>query len=172
MPLLEGTDGQAKMSKSYGNYIGINESAEEIFGKVMSISDELMLRYYVLLTDVQLSAVRKKHPKEAKEELAWMIVKDYHGPTQAQAARDNFNKVFKEKELPADMRTYAIAGEQNILDLLTASGLAKSRNEARRLIQQGGVIFGGEKISAEDFLVTGGGVLKVGARRFLKIIKK
>jgi tyrosyl-tRNA synthetase len=172
MPLLEGTDGQAKMSKSYGNYIGINEPADEIFGKVMSISDELMFKYYELLTDADLSEVRKKHPKEAKEELAWRIVRDYHGEGAAGTARQNFTNVFKNKGLPEAIKAYSLHDGEKIIDVLTASGLVKSRNEARRLIQQGGIVFDAEKVSDEDFLLTRGGIIKVGSRRFLKIIKK
>ncbi len=172
MPLLEGTDGKQKMSKSYANYVGINEGADEIFGKLMSISDEVMFKYYELLTDVDLSDVRKSHPKEAKEVLAWRIVRDYHGETSADSARKNFDNVFKNKKLPDGLSEYAISIDKKILDVLTDSGIVKSRNEVRRLIQQGGVIFDGHKISNEDFLITKSGIAKIGPRRFLKIIRK
>ncbi|MCX5696471.1 MAG: tyrosine--tRNA ligase [Candidatus Omnitrophica bacterium] len=172
MPLLEGTDGKQKMSKTYGNYIGINEKAEEIFGKVMSISDEMMLKYYELLTDAKMEDVRGKHPKEAKEELAWRIVRDYHTETSADSARRNFDNVFKNKELPGGLNEYTISGDKKILDILTDSGIVKSRNEVRRLIRQGGVIFDEHKISNEDFLITKSGIAKIGPRRFLRIIRK
>lgn len=171
MPLLEGTDGTAKMSKSFGNYIGIQEPAEEIFGKVMSISDTLMFKYYDLLTDADLSAVRTMHPKEAKEELAWRIVRDYYGDAKADAARKNFTNVFKNKELPGSINVYSIDKDTKIIDILTASGLVKSRNEGRRLIQQGGVIFGDQKVIDENFLVTKSGIAKVGSHRFLKVVR-
>ncbi|MCX5715181.1 MAG: tyrosine--tRNA ligase [Candidatus Omnitrophica bacterium] len=172
MPLLEGTDGKQKMSKSYGNYVGINEPADEIFGKLMSISDELMFKYYELLTDLDLEEVRAKHPKQAKEELAWRIVSDYHGENSADSARKNFDNVFKNKELPESINECVIGEDKKIIDILTASGLVKSKNEVRRLIQQGGIIFDDQKVSIEDFLITKSGIAKIGPRRFLKIIRK
>jgi tyrosyl-tRNA synthetase len=131
-----------------------------------------MFKYYELLTDADLSEVRKKHPKEAKEELAWRIVRDYHGEGAAGTARQNFTNVFKNKGLPEAIKAYSLHDGEKIIDVLTASGLVKSRNEARRLIQQGGIVFDAEKVSDEDFLLTRGGIIKVGSRRFLKIIKK
>src|SRR6516162_2708933 len=114
MPLLEGLDGVQKMSKSLGNYIGINEPANDQFGKVMSISDELMYRYYELLTDVPLTELRKlrsdiasgaRHPMDVKADLAVRIIADYHGSTAAAAARDEFNRVFRQREIPEDIET-------------------------------------------------------------------
>ena len=170
LPLLEGLDGVNKMSKSLGNYIGINESPSEIFGKVMSISDELMFRYYELLTEEDLTAVRSLHPKEAKENLARIIISQYHGSLQAQKAQDEFNKVFKDKEIPSDTPEYKISASIRILDLLAASGLCGSKNEARRLIQQGAVSFNEEKLKDENSLIQAGGILKAGSRRFLKVV--
>lgn len=170
LPLLEGTDGVNKMSKSLGNYIGISESPRDIFGKIMSISDELMYKYYELLTDLGSDGVRKIHPKDAKENLAAILTGQYHSEQEAKAARDWFVSVFSNKESPTDIPEFKIDGPRKALDLLTESGVAKSKNEARRLIQQGGASFLGEKIKDEDCLISKSGLLKVGARRFINII--
>ncbi|MBM3249814.1 MAG: tyrosine--tRNA ligase [Candidatus Omnitrophica bacterium] len=170
MPLLEGTDGVQKMSKSFGNYIGINEPAKEMFGKVMSISDSLMLKYYELLTDVDLEEVRKMHPKEAKVRLAREIITQYHSPAAAEEAAAEFERVFSQKELPAEMPEYKTDGTRAVLTVLVESGLVKSGNEARRLLKQGAVIFNDVKVESESLILKEAGVLKVGGRRFLKII--
>lgn len=170
LPLLEGIDGIKKMSKSLGNYIGINESPEEIFGKIMSISDSLMYKYYELLTDEDLSEVKNMHPREAKAKLAALLIAQYYNKSEAQKARDAFERVFKSREAPLEVPEYKIEKQTKIIDVLTAGKMVKSRNEARRLIQQGGVIFDNEKIKDEDFLIAKSGILKSGARRFLKVI--
>ncbi len=170
MPLLEGIDGVQKMSKSYGNYIGINEPPSEIFGKVMSVSDELMLKYYTLLTDEDLENVKSLHPKEAKLRLARDIVRQYHGDKVAVLTRAEFESVFSQKELPKDMPQYQLKESSAIINILLASGLVKSGNEARRLVKQGAVFFDGSKIDNEDFTPQKSGVLKVGARRFLRVV--
>lgn len=169
-PLLEGTDGVQKMSKSYGNYIGINEPAPSIFGKIMSISDSLMLKFYEVLTDEDLDKVKKMHPKEAKLKLAEIIVEQYHSLELAKKARREFEKVFSKKELPEDIPEYKSQGQQNIVTILTQSGLVKSGNEARRLINEGAVSFAEIKINEIDFMPKKTGILKIGTRRFLKII--
>ncbi|MDP2653812.1 MAG: tyrosine--tRNA ligase [Candidatus Omnitrophota bacterium] len=170
-PLLEGTDGVKKMSKSLGNYIGVNEPPQEIFGKVMSISDELMLRYYEILTDEDLSAVRALHPKEAKLNLAMTIVSMLYAAEQAQEAREGFEKVFSQKQLPEDMVEYRLtAGRTEALaDILLATKMAGSKNEVRRLIKQGGVSHEGQKVGSEGWSAKPG-VVKVGKRRFLRIL--
>jgi len=170
LPLLEGTDGVQKMSKSYGNYIGINEAPDEIFGKVMSISDELMLKYYELLTDEDLGAIKKMHPKEAKLKLAQDIVGQYHSQKDASMARVEFERVFGQKELPQGMPQYKTDGAQNVVSILLNSGLVKSGNEARRLIKQGAVTFRNLPVTQESFSPQADGILKVGTRRFLKIV--
>lgn len=170
MPLLEGTDGVQKMSKSYGNYIGINEPAGEMFGKIMSISDELMIKYYELLTDQDLTVIKNMHPKEAKEKLAEEIISQYHSKEEASAARVEFKRVFALKELPETIPEYKTDWKKTVLSLLLDSGLAKSGNEARRLIKQGAVYFNNVRIEKEDFVPAAPGVLKVGTRRFVKII--
>jgi tyrosyl-tRNA synthetase len=172
MPLLEGTDGVQKMSKSFGNYIGITEAPKEMFGEIMSISDELMIKYYELLTDEDLVQAKKMHPKEAKVNLAKNIVTQYHSVSAAEDAAGEFNRVFSQKETPADLETYKIKPAKNkIIDILVDSGLVSSRNEARRLIQQGGVSLNGRNINREDTLINEEGMLKAGKRRFLKIEK-
>ncbi len=171
MPLLEGTDGVQKMSKSLGNYIGINDSADEMFGKIMSISDELMLKYCELLTDLDLAAVKKMHPKEAKMLLASEIITQYHSKAAAEKAKIEFERVFANKEVPEDMPEHKLVPGSTIIDVILASGLAPSRNEARRLIQQGAVTFNNGKIDNEDTVMAAEGILKVGKRRFLKLVK-
>lgn len=170
MPLLEGTDGLQKMSKSYGNYIGIAEPPNEIFGKVMSISDTLMMKYYTLLTGEDLEAVKALHPKEAKLKLAGLIVGQYHSREAAREARLEFERVFSLKELPADIPEYRPRGKETVLSILLSAGLAKSGNEARRLIKEGAVSFDSAKIEEEAFIPQEQGIIRVGARRFLKII--
>jgi tyrosyl-tRNA synthetase len=170
LPLLEGTDGIQKMSKSFGNYIGINESPAEIFGKIMSISDELMLKYYELLTGEDLALIKKMHPKETKLKLAEEIVGQFHSQKDAGGARQEFERVFSQKELPQDMPEYKTDGKQTAIAILLASGLVKSGNEARRLIKQGAVVFDDSKIGQEDCVLSKTGILRVGSRRFLKVI--
>jgi tyrosyl-tRNA synthetase len=170
LPLLEGTDGAQKMSKSYGNYIGINESPGEIFGKIMSISDELMMKYYELLTDLDLQAAKNMHPKEAKLRLSEEIVSLYHSKKEADLAHLEFERVFSQKEFPKDISEYKTDGSETILTILLNSGLVKSGNDARRLILQGAVSFGDSGIEKETFIPKQSGILKVGARRFLRVI--
>ena len=170
MPLLEGTDGLQKMSKSFGNYIGINEAPKEIFGKIMSISDELMLKYYELLTDEDLNSIRQMHPKEAKVNLAKIIITQYHSTQAAEIEAQEFTRVFSQKETPQDMPKFKADGKKTILVILTESKLAASGNEARRLIKQSAVSFNNVKIEKDDFVPHEPGILKAGSRRFLKII--
>jgi tyrosyl-tRNA synthetase len=184
MPLLEGTDGVKKMSKSLGNYIGINEPPEEIFGKVMSISDELMLRYYELLSHIsneELRALKEGikngsiHPMEAKERLAFELVERFHGKEAALKAKNHFDTVFRKKGLPEDIPVYKKTGwteEAGLLSLMKEAGLTKSTSEARRLILQGGVEINGSPVKNPDIkLQPGEYLLRVGKRRFLKIMK-
>ena len=173
-PLLEGLDGVNKMSKSLGNYIGINEPPREIFGKVMSVSDELMIRYFELLTDEDIEAVRQMHPKEAKMKLAGEIVRQFHGTDAARDSREHFESVFSQKQVPDDIQVYGLpkgdplTGEKvALVDILVKAGIAPSKNEARRLIKQGAVTFEGHPVADESWSASPG-VLKVGKRRFLK----
>ncbi len=169
MPLLEGTDGAQKMSKSFANYIGINEPAESIFGKVMSISDELMFKYYTLLTDEDLAVVKKMHPKEAKMKLAEIIVSQYHSTDAAAKARQEFERVFSKQEIPEDIPSFKLKKAMNIVDILLESGLVASKNEARRLLEQGGITFDNAVLDKNSAEINKAGILKVGKRRFLKL---
>ncbi|HQO38326.1 MAG TPA: tyrosine--tRNA ligase [Candidatus Omnitrophota bacterium] len=170
MPLLEGTDGVNKMSKSLGNYIAINDRPQDMFGKIMSISDELMIKYYTLLTDDDIDKIKAMHPKEAKVRLAKSIIAQYYSPQIADEAAAEFSRVFASKELPQDMAEYRVSGETNIVDILVAGGQVKSKNEARRLIQQGGIEFDNVKVIDVNARINSSGVLKIGSRRFLKVI--
>lgn len=170
-PLLEGTDGVQKMSKSLGNYIGINESPDEIFGKTMSINDDLMCRYSQLLTDFDLRKTRGLHPKEAKLNLATEIVQQFHGQKAAHQARENFEKVFSQRQNPADMVEYKFEKNEEVFlpDLLVKTHMVNSKNQARRLLAQGAVSWNDQKIESDKWLLQEG-VLKIGKRKFLKII--
>jgi tyrosyl-tRNA synthetase len=183
MPLLEGTDGVQKMSKSLGNYIGISEPPAEIFGKVMSISDELMWRYYELLTDLltaEIAALRtsaergERNPRDLKVELAKRIITDFHSADDAAAAEEGFNNIFRQKQVPDDIEKRLIRiGKWKVAKLLTEVELAPSMAEARRLIQQGGVRIEGEKITQPDAEIEivreAQSLIQVGKRRFLRV---
>ncbi len=171
MPLLPGTDGEKKMSKSYGNYVGLNDLPNEMFGKMMSVSDSLMCSYYELLTFEDLAAVKAEHPMEAKKKLAGLITARYHGGEQAQAARAHFEQVFSRKELPENMEIFRAEKAGKLSYLLVAAGLVKGMNEARRLIAQGAVRLDGEKVSADIIFEPKDCVLQVGRRQFRKIEK-
>ncbi|MFL6469164.1 MAG: tyrosine--tRNA ligase [Pyrinomonadaceae bacterium] len=181
-PLLEGLDGVQKMSKSLGNYIGIEEPPSEMFGKVMSISDELMWRYYELLTDLgpsEISNLRSRinegeNPRNIKVNLAKLIIKDFHSQADADSAEDEFNRRFVRKETPDDVEEKPIGvGSYRLPELLVETGLAASKGEAKRLIEQGGVRINGEKstaTAAEIALAAGDSILlQAGKLRFLRV---
>lgn len=169
-PLLEGTDGEKKMSKSLGNYIGINEPASEIFGKVMSVSDALMFKYYEILTEANLAEIKALHPKEAKMQLAEEIVSRFHSAGDAKKARQGFEKVFSQGDVPEDVIEYKISrSPERIIDILVKTKLVASKSEARRLLSQGGISMDGAKISDEEWPLKAG-ILKVGKRRFIKLV--
>ena len=181
MPLLEGLDGVRKMSKSYGNYIGIDEPAADQFGKAMSISDELMWRFYELISSKSLEEIAtlkndveegRVHPKKAKEELAYEIVARYSGEDKAREALQNFNAVFVGGGIPDDAPEFAC--EQGDASkppvFLTDSGLAASRGEAKRLIKQGSLSIDGQRCDdAETSLAPGSYVIKLGKKRVLRL---
>lgn len=186
MPLLEGTDGVQKMSKSLGNYIGINEAPEEIFGKVMSISDELMWRYYELLTDLtteQIAALKnaatngERNPRDIKADLAKLIISDFHSNDEAQKAEAEFVRRFRNKETPEEVEERVLPSNDpkgwDLAHLLVTVGLAESKAEARRLIQQGGVSVDGEKQSITNSVTLWkpgtSALFKVGKRRFVRV---
>jgi tyrosyl-tRNA synthetase len=186
-PLLEGLDGREKMSKSKGNYIGICEPPEIIFGKAMSIPDELMRKYFILATEFPLERIEtllspEVHPRRAKAELAAAIVARYYDGDAAEAAREEFNRVFRDRELPEQLPEVRISpgelkdGRVWIVRLLRLAACADSNSEARRLIEQGGVRLGldGDSLRAvedpdADVEVREGTVLNVGKRRFCRL---
>ena len=170
IPLLVGTDGIKKMSKSYGNYVGLNDAPNDMFGKLMSISDELMLSYYELLTAEDLTAVKALHPMEAKKQLAALLTARFHGQDAAQAARENFEKVFSKKENPDDMPVFKPEEGALLSAILFQSGAAASKNKARGLIEQGAVRLNGQKITQDGPLsFQDGDVLQAGKRAFFKL---
>ena len=183
MPLLEGLDGVNKMSKSLGNYIGINESPEQIFGKIMSISDDLMLRYYELLSDLSLNdlsvlksnlKVHSVHPMDAKKQLGREMVARFHGTDAAEAAEEAFVRRFRDNQAPEEMPEITVISEGGkilLSRLLAQARLVASNSEGRRAIQGSGVKVDGEKISDDALeLVTGTYVIQFGKRRFARII--
>ncbi|MDI6852832.1 MAG: tyrosine--tRNA ligase [Deltaproteobacteria bacterium] len=188
MPLLEGLDGVQKMSKSLGNYVGIDEPPGTMFGKIMSIPDSLMLRYYELLSDISpadLARLAKdletgaKHPREAKEELAVELVARYHGLDAAKQAAREFAHVFREHGLPEQVEEVTLAcraGDSGFLlpNLMVEAGTAPTTSEARRLIKQGGVKLDGEKVTDANLEISPGCtfLLQVGKRRFKKVTLK
>lgn len=171
--LLEGTDGR-KMSTSWGNVILITDSPEEMFGKVMSVKDELLEKYFRICTDVNLEKIGAKLliPRDAKLELAEEIVKIYHGQSASQEAREYFLRVFSQKELPMDADLVIAKKGERVVDFLERIGLAVSKGDAKKKIQQKGVTLGGELIETLDFVLDEkceGKILKVGKRNFRKI---
>lgn len=173
MPILEGLDGVKKMSKSYGNHVALNDTPRDMFGKIMSISDEMMLRWYELLTSEDLAAVRAAHPRDAKARLAAIIVGRYHGDVAAAAATEEFDKIFRQRGLPDDIAEYAVSasGEKLVSELLVESSMAPSKSEARRLITQGAVRIAGEKINKDATVPRGADfILQAGKKNFKKIV--
>jgi len=181
MPLLVGLDGAEKMSKSKGNYVGVTDSPKEMFGKLMSIPDTLMENYFTLLTAVPLAEVREilrtGHPREVKQRLGVAIVSRYYGADAAQAAADEFRRVFSEKEKPADIPRIALParadGEpKGLASVIVACKFAPSTSQAMRLIQQGAVLWGDQKITdpkAAVNLTATGTLLKVGKRNWAQV---
>ncbi len=181
MPILPGTDGVEKMSKSLDNYIGISDSPREIFGKTLSIPDRLMYDFFVLATNIpnsELGQIKKDiegDPRNTKRRLAKEIVALYHSTEAAQAAEEEFDRIFVKKDLPdvIEEMNYGTTGSSvNVLQLLTDTKLIPSKGEARRLIEQGGVTINNEKISDSkaDILLNEPKIIKVGKRKFLKVI--
>jgi tyrosyl-tRNA synthetase len=186
VPLLEGLDGVQKMSKSLGNYIGITESPRDMFGKVMSISDDLMWRYYELLTDLSLSEIATlteavsggtRHPRDLKAELARRIITDFHSTEEADEASREFDRMFREHQTPTDIQTIEKpAGPIRLVKLMVTNGLAPSVAQAQRLVAQGGVRLNGERVN--DMKLELGSrsgdeaLIQVGSRKFLRVIFK
>lgn len=181
MPLLVGLDGVQKMSKSYGNYVGIIESPQEMFGKLMSIPDNLIINYYTLCTDrseTEIRAIEQRlaageNPRNVKAELARDIITLYHSAAAAASAAAEFDRVFRERQAPTEMPEWSVpeAG-QNIVELLVGAGLFHSKSEARRKLAEGAVELGDERITdpARVVRVQEPVVLRAGKRRFLRLV--
>ncbi|MDO8526140.1 MAG: tyrosine--tRNA ligase [Deltaproteobacteria bacterium] len=174
LPLLVGTDGVKKMSKSYGNYIGISEPPKEIFGKILSLTDDLMWHYYEVLTDEHLDVVKKMHPKEAKVKLAKMMVARFYSEKEALNEEAEFEKVFGQKSKPSEIESVEIkivSKEVSLTEVMVTAKLASSKGEARRLIEQGGVKVDDQKVESVEMKLSAGKeyLLQVGKRKFLKV---
>jgi tyrosyl-tRNA synthetase len=182
VPLLEGTDGVAKMSKSLGNAIGIADPPEDMFGKIMSISDAMMLRYYELLTQADVAEMRQKivansvHPMEVKKQLAEILVGRFHGESSARKESEKFEQRFQRRELPSELPTFDWTGDSSttlaLVDVVVATGMVKTKSEVRRLIQQGAVRVDGERITdihCRLSPVRRSAVIQVGPRRAMAV---
>ncbi len=182
VPIIEGLDGVQKMSKSLNNYVGVNEPPFEMFGKLMSIPDELIEKYFILLTDVPEAEIKRMsndmkqgrlNPRDVKARLAREIVTFFYSLEAAKDAEDRFNKMFRKKEIPDDIPVFEVQSDEevSIVDLVVKVGFAGSKSEARRLISQGGIAVDGRKVSdiAEKVRPPAEFVLKVGKRRISKI---
>ena len=180
VPLLEGLDGVQKMSKSLGNYVGINEPADDIFGKLMSIPDALMWRYFELLTRVdesEIAGLRTGHPMDAKKRLASMITAQYHGHAAAVAAQEHFARIFQQRQQPeaadiVQVDSAAVGTSDALLvKVLVAAGMTPSSSEARRMIQQGAVDIDGERVADINARMTPGEhLVRVGKRAFKRVV--
>jgi tyrosyl-tRNA synthetase len=180
MPILVGTDGVQKMSKSLGNYIGITEPPDEIYGKTMSIADELMPEYYRLATALTSAEIKnileeieqnKIHPRDAKMRLAREIVSLYHGNSAAREAEDHFKQVFQQRLMPEEMPSFSFSVPAGLVDVMVKTNLAASRSEARRLIQQRGVKVNGETVGSIELELKDPAelVMQIGKRKFARI---
>jgi tyrosyl-tRNA synthetase len=182
MPILEGLDGIQKMSKSLGNYIGIDEPPEEIYGKLMSMDDQLMMRYYHLLTDMkpeELDELSLKisegtiHPKDAKKKLAFNLVERYHGTNMAEEAQERFEKIHEKRGIPDDIPVFTPPVQESVwlVKFIVERGLVQSSSQARRMIKQGAITIDGEKVLDENITIdlSRPSIIKVGKRNFLKI---
>jgi tyrosyl-tRNA synthetase len=185
VPLLEGLDGVEKMSKSLGNYIGIDEAPDSIFGKVMSISDELMWKYYLLCTDLTPDEIEVRkgavaggetHPMTAKRELAKLIVADFHSPADAERAEAEFTRIFSERQTPSDLEEQSIESSSEpmpLIKLLTTFNVVPSNSEARRLVSQGGVTVDDQRVDDPRATLDASDgksyVVKAGKRRFVRV---
>ena len=175
VPLLEGLDGVKKMSKSMGNYIGLEDEPDDMFGKVMSLPDKLTERYFLLATELEGPEIKKLQkelsPRDLKARLGREIVKLYHGEEAARAAEEKFVAMFSRGEMPEDLPGLKLAGKITVLDMVIASGAAKSKGEARRLVEQGAVkISGKTKDDPNEILaLEGGEVVRIGKKHFFRV---
>jgi tyrosyl-tRNA synthetase len=176
VPLLEGLDGVQKMSKSYGNYVGITERPENVYGKLMSVSDAMMWRYFELLTRVpeaEIAALRAGHPMEAKKRLAGVITAQYHGEGAAAEAAEHFARVHQQREAPEEIETARVTGGVSpVWRVLKEAGLVASTSEARRMIQQGAVEVDHRRVMSTDETLAPGNeyLIQVGKRRFKRVL--
>ncbi len=178
--LLIGLDGVQKMSKSLGNYIGVDEPPNEIYGKVMSLADNMIIQYFDLLTDVPDAEIKEfqsqlgggANPMELKKRLARELVTQLHGAAAATESDAHFTRVFQKKELPDEVAEYPMTAGEDLRDILVKAGLVKSKSEANRLIQQGALSINGNKISTATEPLQDGNIIKVGKHRFIKVVKK
>lgn len=181
LPLIEGTDGVVKMSKTYPEHcITLTDTANDMFGKVMSIPDTLIVKYYELLTDVENDEIKEIHdslennsvnPRDLKLKLAHIITEEYHGKDMADKAQEAFINVVSNKGIPDDIQEYKLVESKNILDLLLELNFIQSKGEGKRLIQGGGVKFEGEKVAEPTFLVENAGIIQAGKRKFVKVVR-
>jgi tyrosyl-tRNA synthetase len=180
MPLLEGTDGVKKMSKSYKNYIALNDTSKDMFGKIMSIPDNIMLKYFELLTDEDMDKVKemiKTNPRDAKMYLAYLIVKQYYGEEVAKKEKEEFERVFSKKELPTDIPVISVKkGKYNLVDFLFNQKLVSSKSEAKRLLSQGGVKLDSKKVedinAVLDLENQNEILIQIGKLKFVKIVRE
>jgi tyrosyl-tRNA synthetase len=184
LPLLEGTDGEKKMSKSFNNYIGLKDRADDMFGKCMSIPDQLILKYFELtstLTGREIDAIKKNleagaNPKDAKEQLAWQLVMQYHGVTAADGAKASWNRRFSERQVHDEMPSHVVSQETPLFRVLVDAGLVEGTSKAKRLIQEGGVSVGGNKVKDPNFSITvpadGSIVVQVSRKQFVRLVAK
>lgn len=171
VPLLVGTDGEKKMSKSYGNYIALNDFPKDIFGKTMSLSDETMYCYYELLTDKDMNEVKSLHPMEAKKRLAAMLTDRFCGEGEGIKAREEFEKVFSAGQIPQDIEEFKMYSAMKLSQLMVSCKMAKSNNEARRLIEAGAVKIDGKKMTSDSLIEPSEGIIQAGKRNFIKLVK-
>ncbi len=172
VPLLVGLDGVKKMSKSYKNYVGLTDAPEDMFGKIMSIADEVMPMYYELLTTENLDEIKQMHPMAAKKKLAHLLVARFYDDSTATAAQTHFETVFSKKELPSDMPAFTPEPGALLSAVIFAAGAAESKNKARSLITQGAVRLQEKKITQDGPLAfENGDVLQIGKRHFYKLVK-
>jgi tyrosyl-tRNA synthetase len=177
--LLVGTDGVHKMSKSLGNYIGVDESPNEIYGKVMALADNMIIQYFELLTDVpdsELADFRRQlvgntiNPMILKKRLAVELVTQLHGREEAVKADENFTKVFQNREMPEEITEFEVAADEDIRDIVTRANIAKSRSDANRLLQQGAISIDGVKINSSKTPYQNGNIIRVGKHHFIKVV--
>ncbi len=188
MPLLVGTDGTHKMSKSLGNYVGVTDPPPDMYGKVMSLPDSLICDYFELLTDIadeEIKAMKAgmergtANPMDFKKKLAFELVGQFHGPEAAAGAAEHFARVFQRREIPEEIADFAMAfpgdgarAEISVTDVLVAAGLVKSRQEAKRMLAQGGIEVDNQRVTADRVAVRTGAVLRAGKKRFIRLIQR